>query len=376
MKKRKKILVVAGTRPEVIKLAPVIHELARRSDRFNTRICLTGQHREMADEAIRLFDIKGDYKLNIMRKNQTLTHLTASLLNKLTGVIEDFNPHIIVAQGDTTSAFVGALAGFYQRVHVAHVEAGLRTYNKFSPFPEEINRSLIAVLSDHHFAPTTRAKRALLCEGIEESRISVTGNTVVDALLHILKRIKVLPPFLGELEAVVGNGSKMVLITGHRRESFGQGFENICMAIRSLAQKFDDCNFLYPVHLNPHVREPVFKILRGLPNVHLVAPVGYLPFVRLMSESYVILTDSGGIQEEAPSLGKPVLVMRETTERTEAIEAGTAILVGTDKNKIIKELSRLLTDEKRWNEMRNARNPYGDGRASKRICNGLENFTS
>jgi len=370
--KRKKVLVVIGTRPEIIKMSPIIHELAGRSDSYHTRVCLTGQHRELVDQSIDFFRISAAYDLNIMKKDQTLSELTAAIVRGLSDVLEDFKPHIILVQGDTTTAFGGALVGNYHKIQVGHVEAGLRTHNKSAPFPEEINRCLVGVLADHHFAPTTRAKQALLREGTDESKILVTGNTVVDAILGIIERIKLSPPSLGELEPIMSNGRKTVLITGHRRENFGNGFENICLAIRLLAQKFDTFNFIYPVHLNPNVQRPVFDILGNLPNVYLASPIGYVPFVYLMSQSYIILTDSGGIQEEAPSLGKPVLVMRDVTERPEATEAGTAILVGADKDRIVQEASNLLSDSEAWKSMSNIDNPYGDGKAAKRIADYLE----
>ena len=372
MMSKRKVLIVAGTRPEVIKLAPVIHELSSRRKAFITRICLTGQHREMVEEAIHIFGIRSHYTLNVMAENQSLSHLTATIIDKIGDILDDFKPHLVLVQGDTTSAFVAALAGFYRKVQIGHVEAGLRTHNKYSPFPEEMNRVLISALANHHFAPTVGSKRALQSEGIDKSKIIVTGNTVVDALLYILEEVKRIHPSLGGLEKIVGNGQRTVLITGHRRESFGKGFENICNAIRSLARKFKNCNFVYPVHLNPRVQEPVFRILSNVPNIHLVGPMGYLSFVRLMNLSYVILTDSGGIQEEAPTLGKPVVVMRDATERTEAVEAGSAILVGTDKSKIVREVTRLLSSEKHWSKMTTAGNPYGDGKAAKRIGEYLE----
>ena len=372
--RKKSILIVIGTRPEIIKMAPVIHELYKRSKAFDTKVCLTGQHRELLDQSLQFLNIRTDYDLNIMRKGQTLSGLTMAILNSLPDIVEHAKPQLILVQGDTTTAFASALVGRYHDVQVGHVEAGLRTYNKYAPFPEEINRCLITVLTDYHFAPTPRAKRALIREGVKESDIVVTGNTVVDAILDILERIRTSPPSVGELEGIISNGRKIVLITGHRRESFGKGFENICMAIRSLAQDYDNIDFIYPVHLNPNVQKPVFSILNDLPNVYLVAPLGYVPFVRLMSMSHIILTDSGGIQEEAPSIGKPVLVMREATERPEAAEAGTAILVGTNKDKIVKEVSRLLTDDTAWNRMSNIANPFGDGKAAKRIVDYLEDL--
>jgi UDP-N-acetylglucosamine 2-epimerase (non-hydrolysing) len=368
----KRILVVMGTRPEVIKMAPVVNALKSRTARCDVKTCVTGQHREMLDDFVAFFRIPVDYDLHAMKKGQTLAELTATLVRKLDGVMEDFRPHVALVQGDTTSAFAGALAANYRQVQVGHVEAGLRTGNKFAPFPEELNRSLIGVLADHHFAPTERAREALLREGVDPARILVTGNTVVDALMEIVERLQSDPPPLGAIEQVVASGRKIVLITGHRRENFGRGFENICLAIRTLAGDFADCSFIYPVHMNPHVQQPVFQLLSGLANVHLVPPMGYFAFVRLMTASCLILTDSGGIQEEAPSLGKPVVVMRDVTERPEAVGAGCAILVGSEKEGIVREVSRLLASRADRERMRSGRNPFGDGRAALRIADYLE----
>ena len=367
----KKVLVVFGTRPEAIKLAPVIHELKAHPSKFNVAACTTGQHKEMLYQVCDYFDLTLDYDLKLMIKGQTLSGLTAALALKLPEVISEFRPDIILVQGDTTSAFVGALSGYYHQVEVGHVEAGLRSDNKFAPFPEEMNRRLAGVLTDHHFPPTERAKNMLLNEGVEESRILVTGNTVIDALHYTLEKIKNSPPSLGSLEEIITNGNKKVLITGHRRENFGEGFSNICQAIRELAHRFKTVDFIYPVHLNPNVQKPVYETLGNLDNVFLVPPMNYLSFVRLLNEAHLVLTDSGGIQEEAPSLGKPVLVMREVTERQEAVEAGTAILVGTDKDKIINESSRLLNDNEAWNTMSRRDNPFGDGNAAQRIADYL-----
>ncbi len=370
----KKILIVMGTRPEAIKLSPVIHALQERKDVAETRVCLTGQHKEMLYQAIEHFDIDPDYDLKLMKKDQTLFELSAALIANLDEVLENYKPDLILVQGDTTTAFMGGLAGYYKHIQVGHVEAGLRTANKFAPFPEEMNRRLAGVLADHHFAPTERSKAALMREGVCESSIIVTGNTVLDALLYTLIKVKKNPPVLNGLEEIMNSGRQIVLITGHRRENFGEGFTNICRAIRLLAEKFKDTEFIYPVHLNPNVQEPVYSIVGNLSNVHLISPISYVPFVRLMSAAHVILTDSGGIQEEAPSLGKPVLVMRDTTERQEAVEAGTAILVGTDQDKIVAEVSRLLTDQKAWEVMSNIKNPFGDGISSKRIVSYIEHF--
>ena len=368
----KKILIIMGTRPEAIKLAPVFHALKGKSNIIETKICLTGQHQEMLYQTIEHFEIIPDYDLKLMKNDQTLFELTASLISSLDRVIEDSKPDMILVQGDTTTAFAGALAGYYKQIQVGHVEAGLRTANRFSPFPEEMNRRLVGVLADHHFAPTTRAKEALRREGVPEAEIIVTGNTVIDALLFTLEKMKKHPPSIEGLDEVVNSGRKIVLITGHRRENFGEGFKNVCSAIGELAVRFKDAAFVYPVHLNPNVQLPVYSMLGKLPNVFLVPPLGYVQFVGLMAASYIILTDSGGIQEEAPSLGKPVLVMRETTERQEAVEAGTAILVGTDKERIVREVIRLMTDHTAWENMGKIRNPFGDGKSAHRIVEHIE----
>jgi len=364
-----------GTRPEVIKLAPVYHALKEKEQIVETSVCLTGQHQEMLYQAIEHFEIAPDYDLKLMKDDQTLFELTSSLISSLARVLEDYKPDLILVQGDTTTAFVSGLAGYYKQIQVGHVEAGLRTANKFSPFPEEMNRRLVGVLADHHFAPTERAKEALLKEGVPESTIIVTGNTVIDALLFTLKKVEEKPPVIEGLEEVLGSGRKIILITGHRRENFGEGFANICEAIRTLAMELRDVSFIYPVHLNPNVQKPVYSMLEELPNVFLVPPLSYMQFVRLMSAAHIIITDSGGVQEEAPSLGKPVLVMRETTERQEAVEAGTAILVGTDKDKIVGEAVRLMTDRDAWEIMSKIKNPFGDGKSAKRIVEYIEKMT-
>lgn len=370
----KKVLVLLGTRPEAIKLAPVINELRKYPDFFETAVCSTGQHREMLDQVIQHFDLKIDFDLKLMTKGQALSSLTAALLTKLPEVFEFFMPDMVLVQGDTTTAFGGALTAYYQHVEVGHVEAGLRTNDKFAPFPEEMNRRLTGKLADHHFAPTKKSKDSLVNEGVEQSKILITGNTVIDALLYTIdKNNNCSRPSLGELDAILENKNKKVLITGHRRENFGNGFLNICHAISSLAETFNNVEFVYPVHLNPNVQSPVNSILKGKDNIHLIPPVDYSSFVRLMNDSYIILTDSGGVQEEAPSLGKPVLVMRDVTERPEAVESGTSILVGTDKNVIYNEVSKLLKDNDVWIAMSNIDNPFGDGKASQRIVNYLIN---
>lgn len=359
-----KVLTVLGTRPEAIKLAPVIKELEAHRGEVTSLVCVTAQHREMLDPFLRLFGIRPDWDLNIMRPGQSLYDVTVSALNGLREVIESAHPDLVLVQGDTTTAFVAALSAFYEKTPVAHVEAGLRSHDKYNPFPEEINRRLADVLSDLYFAPTEAAKENLLREGVAEERITVTGNTVIDALFFVLEKTRgdqhPLP-----FEPRVGH--RLILVTGHRRESFGPGLESICAALRRIAEANEDVEIVYPVHLNPNVREPVRRILQGAQRVHLVEPLDYVPFVRLMSRAYLILTDSGGIQEEAPSLNVPVLVMRKTTERPEGIEVGAAKLVGTEADSIYQATQRLLDDEAEYRRMASAPNPYGDGRAGRRI---------
>jgi UDP-N-acetylglucosamine 2-epimerase (non-hydrolysing) len=364
-----KTLFVLGTRPEAIKLAPLVRELCSRQNHFEVRVCVTAQHREMLDQVLRFFEVKPDYDLDLMRPGQTLFDLTAVGLRALETVLEDFAPDHVIVQGDTTTTFLGALAALYRRITVSHIEAGLRSGNKLAPFPEEMNRTLTGRLADLHFAPTERARECLAREGIRDN-VWVVGNTVIDAL------------FLGLQAVRSGSGSRyreyfsafgidnrrIVLITGHRRESFGRPFENIAFAIRDSAARFPDVQFVYPVHLNPNVQEPVRRILGCVSNVHLLAPLDYPQLLWLMDRSYLVLTDSGGIQEEAPSLGKPVLVMRDVTERIEGIEAGTARLVGTDKATICEALAQLLSDQHAYRHMANAVNPYGDGTTSRQIA--------
>lgn len=384
-----RVLTVIGTRPEAIKLAPVLLELQRRSTEFSSFVCATGQHRQMLDQVLSVFGIQPDHDLGLMLPGQSLTQITARAVEGLNRVINQQNPDVVLVQGDTTTAFCGALAAHYQKKKVGHVEAGLRTGDKFAPFPEEMNRRLISSLSDYHFAPTNHAKEALLSEGVLPSNIFVTGNTVIDALFLALKKVRAKRPIVLELPEELqpgsarGNGApRLVLITGHRRENFGEGFESICQSISELGRQFPDIHFVYPVHLNPNVREPVLRVLgaggrRGgepLPNIHLLEPLPYLPFVGMLERATLILTDSGGVQEEAPSLGKPVLVMREKTERPEAVQAGTVRLVGTDREKIVSEVSRLLTDPKAYSEMARAHNPYGDGHATERIVAACRSF--
>ncbi|MBP6335022.1 MAG: UDP-N-acetylglucosamine 2-epimerase (non-hydrolyzing) [Bacteroidia bacterium] len=364
---RSTLLFIFGTRPEAIKLAPLIREFRSRKD-FRVLVCVTAQHREMLDQVLSFFEIKPDYDLNIMRANQTLFDVTVEGLKALEQVLTDAAPDLVFVQGDTTTSFIGALAAYYKKIKVAHVEAGLRSGNKYSPFPEEINRVLTGHLADLHFTPTRQSVGNLERENIRAHLYKV-GNTVIDALFLGLDLIKQKPEstFSGLFPGVQLQ-KKIVLITGHRRESFGGPFEDICEAIRSVAIQFTDVEFVYPVHLNPNVQEPVHRILKGLGNVHLIAPLEYPQFIWLMNQSHIVLTDSGGLQEEAPALGKPVLVMRDVTERVEGVDAGTAKLVGTNKDVIIRELSLLLSDEQEYQKMAKAVNPYGDGTSCRQIA--------
>jgi UDP-N-acetylglucosamine 2-epimerase (non-hydrolysing) len=370
------VMVIFGTRPETIKLAPVISELQKYPDKFRTTVCVTAQHRDMLDQALAVFGITPDIDLGIMQPGQTLPELTARTVTALDPVLAEMKPDWALVQGDTTTVMVAGLASFYRGVRVGHVEAGLRTDNKLSPFPEEINRRLASVIADLHFAPTERSRRALLAEGIAESDIFVTGNTAIDALLRIREENKLNPPEIpAQLKAAIA-GKRTVLVTGHRRESFGRAFEDICHAISDLVDAHRDICVVYPVHLNPNVQEPVNRILGNVERVHLIEPMAYAPFVWLMDKSYLILTDSGGIQEEAPSLGKPVLVMREVTERPEGIEAGCVKLVGVERKSIFKNASQLLADENIYRQMAQVKNPYGDGRAAERIVKALMELIS
>jgi UDP-N-acetylglucosamine 2-epimerase (non-hydrolysing) len=375
----KKILVVFGTRPEAIKMAPVIGKLKEDQSGFATFVCVTGQHRQMLDQVLRIFRISPDYDLDIMTENQGLFDITIKALDGLKKVFEKVRPDVVLVQGDTTTAFAAGLAAYYTKIPVSHVEAGLRTYDKQSPFPEEMNRHLLSVLTDYHFTPTEWSKRNLLREGVPGERVWITGNTVIDALLQVVrsqetedKRQALHDLFETHynLELRTQN-SKLLLVTGHRRENFGEGFENICHALKEIAGKRKDVTIVYPVHLNPNVREPVKRILGGLKNVHLIEPLEYEHFVFLMSNSYLILTDSGGIQEEAPSLGKPVLVMRNTTERPEGVEAGVVRLVGTVQEEIVKGVLELLENSQVYKSMSESVNPYGDGKAAERIADIL-----
>lgn len=372
MTKKRKAMFIFGTRPEAIKVAPVIKELKRYNNRIKTIVVVSAQHREMLKDALDSFDIRPDFDLRIMEENQTVYDITINLLRRMRQVLQEAKPDLVVIQGDTTTAFVTALSAFYEKIPVAHVEAGLRTRNKYAPFPEEINRVLISHISDLHFAPTENGKQNLLKEGIPEKNIFITGNTVIDALLFTSKKIKNMQPKF--LKDIISNKNKLILVTGHRRESFGQPLRNICLALRTIAERNPNIEIIYPVHLNPNVRKPVFNLLKGHRNIYLVDPLDYPTFVWLMNQSYLILTDSGGIQEEAPSLGKPVLVMREITERSEGIKVGTAKLVGTDIDKIVYETEKLLKEPAAYLKMSNTVNSYGDGKAAKQIVDIIKKF--
>lgn len=381
----KTIMLVFGTRPEAIKMCPLALEFQKYPETFKTIICVTGQHREMLDQVLNLFDIKPDYDLNIMKQGQDLFDITARVLTGMRDVLKESNPDIVLVHGDTTTSTAAALAAFYQQIPVGHIEAGLRTHNIYSPWPEEMNRQITGRIASYNFAPTELSKENLLKESVPTEKIVITGNTVIDALYWVVNKIKTDKILNKEVEKTIINsgydinriqeGKKVVLITGHRRENFGNGFINICKAIKDLTIKYPNVDFIYPMHLNPNVRKPIHEIfgenLSNLGNIFFIEPLEYLSFVFLMEKSTIVLTDSGGIQEEAPGLGKPVLVMRDTTERPEALKAGTVKLVGTDYDKIIKEMSHLLDNEAYYNEMSQAVNPYGDGLACQRIIKTL-----
>ncbi|MFV3335993.1 UDP-N-acetylglucosamine 2-epimerase (non-hydrolyzing) [Pseudomonas sp. KCA11] len=371
-----KTLTVFGTRPEAIKMAPLALNLAQ-DDRFESRVCVTGQHRQMLDQVLELFEITPDYDLNIMKPGQDLTDVTTAILQGLKPVLAEFKPDVVLVHGDTATTLATSLAAYYQQIPIAHVEAGLRTGNLYSPWPEEGNRRLTGALAALHFAPTSTSQDNLLREGIDAATIHTTGNTVIDALLEVVRKLES-PALKSQFEgqfSFLNPERRMVLVTGHRRENFGGGFERICQALVQTARQFPDVDIVYPVHLNPNVREPVNRLLADVNNIHLIEPLDYLPFVYLMTRSYLILTDSGGIQEEAPALGKPVLVMRDTTERPEAVAAGTVKLVGTDVESITEHLAKLLNDDATYREMSFAHNPYGDGKACARILDALSNFS-
>lgn len=376
----KTVLLVFGTRPEAIKMAPLVKELEKYPQAFHTLVCVSGQHREMLDQVLRLFDITPDYDLDIMRQGQDLYDITTRVLTGLRDVLQEVRPDVVLVHGDTTTSAAAALAAFYRQIPVGHVEAGLRTYDRYNPWPEEMNRQITGRIASYHFAPTPLARENLLKENIDDSLITVTGNTVIDALHLAVQKIERDPALSGTLAGQlstagydvsrIASGKKMVLITGHRRENFGEGFANICRAVKHLAEKYPETDFIYPMHLNPNVRRPIAEIFGTVAtgNAFFIEPLEYLSFVFLMEKSTLVLTDSGGIQEEAPGLGKPVLVMRDTTERPEALAAGTVRLVGTDYDRIVGEVSRLLDDDNHYDAMSRAVNPYGDGLASQRIA--------
>jgi UDP-N-acetylglucosamine 2-epimerase (non-hydrolysing) len=370
----KKVLFVFGTRPEAIKMLPLYTQMLLNTDSFDVKLCVTAQHREMLDQVLSFFDVKPDFDLNIMKPGQNLYELTANIIVGMKPILETFSPDFVLVHGDTTTSMAVSLASFYSGAKIGHVEAGLRTFNKTSPFPEEMNRSLTGRMADIHFAPTETSKNNLLKEGIDPNLIFVTGNTVIDALLYSSEKTKNLNnPVITSIIEKIGVQKDLILITGHRRENFGDGFLNICKGLRKIADNMD-VELIYPVHLNPNVTKPVYEILSGASNIHLIEPQPYEVFVWLMNRAKIIITDSGGVQEEAPSLGKPVLVMRNTTERPEAVDAGTVILVGTDSELIYSETVDLLSNPKRYEFMSTLHNPYGDGKASMRIINILNEY--
>ena len=384
----KKIMLVFGTRPEAIKMAPLVKEFQKYPELYDTIVCVTGQHRQMLDQVLELFDIKPDYDLNIMKQGQDLYDVTSRVLTGMRDVFNEVKPHLVLVHGDTTTSTAVALAAFYQQIPVGHIEAGLRTHNIYSPWPEEMNRQITSRIATYHFSPTSLSKNNLLSEGVDENRIIVTGNTVIDALYTVVDKIKNNPMLDNELELVLKNagydinrinqGRRLVLITGHRRENFGDGFINMCTAIKDLTKRYQNVDFVYPMHLNPNVRNSIHEVfgenLSTLENMFFIEPLEYFSFVYLMEKASIVLTDSGGIQEEAPGLGKPVLVMRDTTERPEALEAGTVRLVGTNYDNITKEVMKLLEDQAYSNKMSFAVNPYGDGKACQRIHNFIKSL--
>ena len=378
----KKVLVVFGTRPEAIKMAPLVKEFQKEKSNFETKVCVTAQHREMLDQVLELFDIKPDYDLNIMKAGQDLYDITSNVLLGLKEVLDSYKPDVVLVHGDTTTTSTASLAAFYKQIKIGHIEAGLRTNNIYSPWPEEANRQITGVLANYHFAPTNTSKENLLKENKIEESILVTGNTVIDALFLALDKIKSDKELENKIISNIAkeinrktfniNDSKFILVTGHRRENHGKGFINICKALKEIAIKNPSFNIIYPVHLNPNVQKPVYELLDDVDNIYLINPLQYEEFIYLMDKSYFIITDSGGVQEEAPSLGKPVLVMRDTTERPEAVEAGTVKLVGTNKEKIVTEAQKLIDSKDEYEKMSKAHNPYGDGKASERIIEFLK----
>ncbi|MDX7881729.1 non-hydrolyzing UDP-N-acetylglucosamine 2-epimerase [Acinetobacter nosocomialis] len=371
----KKVLLVFGTRPEAIKMAPLVSQLQDNKNFFETKVCVTGQHRQMLDQVLELFDLKPDFDLNLMKPGQTLSDVTSGVLKGLEQVFEQWVPDIILVHGDTATTFAASLAGYYNKIKIGHVEAGLRTGDLYSPWPEEANRKLTGALADYHFAPTQSSYDNLFKENVDSDKIIVTGNTVIDALLQVKSKIEYNNDLITQFSqkfSFLDKDKKLILVTGHRRENFGQGFLNICSALAQLAEEYPNIQIVYPVHLNPNVQQPVKELLAHIDNIFLIEPQDYLPFVYLMNRSYLILTDSGGIQEEAPSLGKPVLVMRDTTERPEAVKAGTVKLVGTDSIKIRENVIELIEDSNKYKCMAEAHNPYGDGKAAEKIINFLK----
>ena len=374
---RKKILIVFGTRPEGIKMAPLVKEFQKFPDRFETKVCITAQHREMLDQVLSFFEIQPDYDLDLMKPNQNLFSLTTDIITGLKPVLEDFQPNYVFVHGDTTTTMATSLAAFYNGAKVCHVEAGLRTFDMQSPFPEEKNRCVTGVESNIHFSPTETSKQNLIKENKPSENILITGNTVIDALKFSVDKVstnRFVDIEIEELKKIVNTDKKLVLVTGHRRENHGQGFINICEALKKIAISNPNAQIIYPVHLNPNVQKPVYNLLDNVENIHLISPLSYPSFVWLMNQSYLIITDSGGVQEEAPSLGKPVLVMRNTTERPEAVDAGTVILVGTDTDKIVEEAEKLLENQDLYENMSKLHNPYGDGKACQRIVEYIQNI--
>lgn len=370
-----KNLIIFGTRPEAIKMAPLVRAFQKENNIFDTRVCVTAQHREMLDQVLDFFEITPEYDLDLMKPNQNLYSLTSDIILGLKPILEEFQPDYVFVHGDTTTTMASSIAAFYSGAKICHIEAGLRTHNKLSPFPEEINRQVTGRIADYHFAPTEQSKKNLLRENVSESSILITGNTVIDALLESSKRVSSIENLeIENLKSIVDLSKKIILVTGHRRENHGQGFITICEALKAIAISNPDVQIIYPVHLNPNVMKPVYEILSGIDNILLIEPLAYPAFVWLMNQSYLIITDSGGVQEEAPSLGKPVLVMRDTTERPEAVSAGTVILVGTDKEKIIFECSTLLNNNERYSQMSALHNPYGDGKACEKIVTHIKSL--
>lgn len=368
---KRKLLFVFGTRPEAIKMSPLVQECQKHLEQFDVKVCVTAQHRQMLDQVLELFGIIPDFDFDLMKPNQDLYDITSNVMLSLRDILKESKPDLVLVHGDTTTTMAASLAAYYQQIDVAHIEAGLRTHNIYSPFPEEINRQITGRIAKYHFAPTKTAQQNLLREGINPHTIFVTGNTVIDALLQVSAKVQAMDI---QIDGYTIRERRFVLITGHRRENFGEGFLNICYAIKELALMHPEIDFVYPVHLNPNVQKPVYELLQNFQNIYLIQPLDYLPFVYLMSKSYLILTDSGGVQEEAPSLGKPVLVMRDTTERPEALEAGTVKLVGTSTQRIVEEVELLLTNPDSYEQMSLAHNPYGDGQASLRIIDILSQF--